>query len=808
MTNMWSGLPKLAFVIVLVANCVLWSRSRYGQVYSSSSRSVLHMKRDVLELRYTNASSRTPLAFDSEQCFPISFPVERQCTHVCESCPDTRTFLSIPYLRTYFCAEVSLRPLLFTSFLLWLIFLFSTLGISASDFFCPNLATLANLLGLDENMAGVTFLAFGNGSPDVFSTFSAMKAHSGGLALGELLGAATFVVSCVVGSLCIIKPFRVSRYRFFRDVGFFTIAVTMLLGVLWDSQIEGWEAVSLIALYIMYVTVVVVGSMWEKRRERQRMYEELVRDEFREEVLVHTPYHDEEPYRDAREWAFPVVSNASSMLQVPTYHFSRSRARSNPVLPRLGLQTDLPPRPQTRSPSPHSSHVSTLPSFSLVGALEFRRIVASLQQEAAGSSLSMFESPLSPYPGGHYHQHHHTRSRSHTPPSDNEQNPWDAALGVPLSDRSPQSFSHQLERSRSHSPQPVALPIISRTPASPIVSEAETETETDSQSHQYVSPTRRQRIARVLGHAFHVVFPTLHGIGSKPLLGKVAAVLAAPAVMALTLTLPVVVTAYEDVGREREKLRGVAGGGESRLVDFEEEGIERTLIAEDEVAEEMHELQYNKWLMAVQCTLGPLFCVAILFDGTKHEPWLLLATGVAGFAVGIIVAVFSDRGTHAGAQLTRCTMGFMVAVVWIMAIADEVVEVLQTFGFIFGLSDAIIGLTIFAVGNSLADLVANMSVAVFAPIMGFSACYGGPMLNILLGVGISGSYIIRQTAEPYPLHFSTTLIITGSGLLVLLLATLIFVPWNGYFLPRSWGVVLIVAYTGLMMANVIVEIMS
>jgi hypothetical protein len=36
----------------------------------------------------------------------------------------------------------------------------------------------------------------------------------------------------------------------------------------------------------------------------------------------------------------------------------------------------------------------------------------------------------------------------------------------------------------------------------------------------------------------------------------------------------------------------------------------------------------------------------------------------------------------------------------------------QTFGLIFGLSDAIIGLTIFAVGNSLADLVANMSVAV------------------------------------------------------------------------------------------------
>lgn len=61
----------------------------------------------------------------------------------------------------------------------------------------------------------------------------------------------------------------------------------------------------------------------------------------------------------------------------------------------------------------------------------------------------------------------------------------------------------------------------------------------------------------------------------------------------------------------------------------------------------------------------------------KHESWLLLATGVAGFAVGIMVAVFSDQGIHPTAQLARCIMGFMVAVVWIMAIADEVVEVLQ-----------------------------------------------------------------------------------------------------------------------------------
>ena len=92
--------------------------------------------------------------------------------------------------------------------------------------------------------------------------------------------------------------------------------------------------------------------------------------------------------------------------------------------------------------------------------------------------------------------------------------------------------------------------------------------------------------------------------------------------------------------------------------------------------------------------------------------------------------------------------------------------------------------------------------------MGFSACFGGPMLNILLGVGISGSYIVHHTEEPYYLHFSTTLITTGTGLLLILISTLIFVPWNGYFLPRSWGIALIAAYTVLMATNVAVEALS
>jgi solute carrier family 24 (sodium/potassium/calcium exchanger), member 6 len=90
--------------------------------------------------------------------------------------------------------------------------------------------------------------------------------------------------------------------------------------------------------------------------------------------------------------------------------------------------------------------------------------------------------------------------------------------------------------------------------------------------------------------------------------------------------------------------------------------------------------------------------------------------------------------------------------------------------------------------------------------MGFSACFGGPMLNILLGIGISGSYIIAQTEKPYKLDFSNTLITSSVGLLVLLVMTAVVVPLNGYQLTRRWGMVLIGSYTVIMAVNVWVEL--
>lgn len=241
-----------------------------------------------------------------------------------------------------------------------------------------------------------------------------------------------------------------------------------------------------------------------------------------------------------------------------------------------------------------------MPSFSLVGALEFRQVVASLQHQASSTSLNMFESPVTPYAGGHYHR----RPRSRT--ASREIDPWDAALGVPLNERSPPRIvlPTMTDEPEETGDRTRPIPSIQHTPASPTTSDA------DGESQQYAPVTRRQRVLHILTRTGHILCPSLHHFRSKSFLGKIASVFAAPAILALTLTLPVIVTPYESSNLAEEK----AQAAEGRLVDFEEEGIERALIAEEEVIEDMHEMKFNKWLMAAQCCLGPLFCVVVLFS--------------------------------------------------------------------------------------------------------------------------------------------------------------------------------------------------
>lgn len=68
-------------------------------------------------------------------------------------------------------------------------------------------------------------------------------------------------------------------------------------------------------------------------------------------------------------------------------------------------------------------------------------------------------------------------------------------------------------------------------------------------------------------------------------------------------------------------------------------------------------------------------------DGTRHLRLLVVGTAFGGFAFALLVLAFPSAGSRPIGQMARCSMGFLVSVMWIMAIADEVVNVLQVIYF-------------------------------------------------------------------------------------------------------------------------------
>lgn len=239
--------------------------------------------------------------------------------------------------------------------------------------------------------------------------------------------------------------------------------------------------------------------------------------------------------------------------------------------------------------------------------------------------------------------------------------------------------------------------------------------------------------------------------------------------------------------------------------------------------------EWNRWLVFVQVFTAPFFTTTIIWanvdDGHSQRLYLRLVLGSLIFSLILLLILLSTTTSDRAPKFRPllCFLGFLVAIAWISSIANEVVGVLKAIGVIFNISDAILGLTIFAVGNSLGDLVADITVARLGyPVMALSACFGGPMLNILLGVGLSGTYLTIRSGEhrahkhhskhvkfrPYELEISTTLMISGITLLVTLLGLLVVVPLNGWRMDRKVGFGLIALWSLSTIGNVIVEVLG
>ncbi|KAL9098600.1 MAG: hypothetical protein Q9163_005774 [Psora crenata] len=1002
----------------------------------------LYTKRTILrrdEYLLTEPSARhTTIVQRDEACRNVHTEKDK-CAFVRRNCPDEEAGL-FSYLQLYYCKLPKAKPLAFIILVIWLGLLFSTIGIAASDFFCVNLSTIATILGMSESMAGVTFLAFGNGSPDVFSTFAAMKTHSGSLAVGELVGAAGFITAVVAGSMALVRPFKVARKSFIRDVGFFTVAASFSMVFLADGNLHLWECIVMVGFYIFYVLTVVIWHWYLRKRWQRRILEDTARSHF------HLPGTDDEapePFCDNDEADSGAGRSRATTRTVSTDDFAILERGGSPAPRAIAEEIDanrdrylaeISSNMRISRPGPGERRNTINPIRpSLVGALEFRAVLSSLQKSRniqipinlrrysddptftaaqQPDNMSVLSNPEIDHtavdpgnistdilrPGLDNDRGGTIRIRAvsandalglrldpgalrksppgvpqidllgPSPPGSGTTPPLGASVadegqatgpprlripssrrdqftsGVGLSAISPaisprdcrdsadllappgggsmsydqpdgagSSHSSPITNAKSSTPK-ISIPRPSKSsqrssPLSPFPPYSDDpnfvpsrtpsirlpppSVGSESTYHQHIFQGSEETPLRWWPYYIlpaprvlvSTLFPTLYSWKDKNPWERMLGIVAAPSVFLLAITLPIFEVEKEDeddssdiVGSNpgllslehnrsssnslfpppidsptdfptdvANNIKPICKHGDHglgspsiKVTTSQLDGFARPTVVRSK-SSQCHQQspmtahtapsspkEWNRWLVATQIFTAPWFIVLVVWANTTPSslgPLLLptLYSLIASLIALLFLLLFTSPDKSPRYHHLICYFGFVVAIAWISTIANEVVGVLKALGIILDISDAILGLTVFAVGNSLGDLVADITVAKLGyPVMALSACFGGPMLNILLGIGLGGCYMTIRGAErrehkhpgrpmkykPYELEIGSTLLISGITLLVTLVGLLILVPLRSWWFDRRVGWGLVALWTASTIGNVVVEVVG
>ncbi|WFD45288.1 hypothetical protein MPSI1_003970 [Malassezia psittaci] len=727
---------------------------------------------------------------------PENLTLSDACAFVKSECAESP---SLFYLRLYYCVEAYVSPNKPTAngvvnmtglfaLLISLFFLFSVLGLVAGDFFCPNLSSLAAELGMNDSTVGVTLLAFGNGLPDVVSTFRAMQQDSATIALGELMGAAVFTVSAVCGSIMVFHRFYIHPFLFARDVGVYCIAVLLMLYFMRDGCLQLHEGITLILLYAVFLVLVFVGDLYV---DPQLGVEAADVERISEQTpLVGEPTMWTRYDVGARQRSLSPTGSHDRVNKAAAHnpHTLPSSTSETPGLQRKPLfrRTSLPvwygsesyDRDMLRSISPDANVLMD----------EYFDNNRTVQRGPLVRIRDQLSRKL-----GKLASHHHSPER-------------DTGIARSQSSSSPKRTIS--EESPLQAPQiQIVRPSVDLSAGF---------------SAEQDEPNTNMWTLRILGIA---LFPSLMCWQNRTVLQKVLSSLAAPALLLLRATVPLVSKEEYVFHKALAHLLHASSREQSPTAsvldvchELEEQpdslSDTRFLIQTDERA------QADRWLIGIQCVLTPPFILTAL--GFPQDPFVRHLVMIGSALVGIIAGYhiarhfsrFPDCNTPEQLQrysFLRSGIGFCIGLLWIVVCVDQVLALLHALGYICGWSEAILGLTLFAIGNSLGDIVTNLSIARLGhPLMALSACFASPMTNLLLGVGVSTTWIRLAHPEHGAFFFSqsTTLLLSSCALAAMLLSMLIVIPLNGLYTCRTLGLLFLATYVVVMSANIFLEMHS
>ncbi|SJM88235.1 related to protein ECM27 [Zygosaccharomyces bailii] len=351
---------------------------------------------------------------------------------------------------------------------------------------------------------------------------------------------------------------------------------------------------------------------------------------------------------------------------------------------------------------------------------------------------------------------------------------------------------------------------------------------------QQLAANNRGKLRKLRGNLFRLFLPHLLDFRKKSFIDAVLSVLTAPFVIVLRLSCP---QASENLEYDDSSGKYILSSTDVMLL-FVQSVICPLIFIITLSCIIGHELSIVYWICALVVSAGLTTLMLQFYKALLFHNRFSLLRPTEDHQENVAEGRRLVEKLGNAITIIYGSLGIINAILWISLIANSVIEMMELYQQIMHISQSILGLTIFAWGNSVSDLISNIAmcrlyrkspqsdstnvskVATKFFIISCVSCIGGVMLNSMVGIGISGIVAMLFVLEgdnnwsvelhendslDYKFIVSCIALLLQIGLLVLIFATPF--PLHEWFKERMkpLGILMCCIWGSATLLNVLLE---
>ena len=146
---------------------------------------------------------------------------------------------------------------------LWKQLLMLVVGIVAivfgSDLTVDNATIIAEALGMDDRLIGLTIVAFGTSLPELVTSVTAARKGKADIAIGNIVGSNVFNILFVVGTTALITPVAFKAGFLIDSAVALAAGLILWFGVMKEHKLKRPVGIVMLVAYALYFVYLLMG---------------------------------------------------------------------------------------------------------------------------------------------------------------------------------------------------------------------------------------------------------------------------------------------------------------------------------------------------------------------------------------------------------------------------------------------------------------------------------------------------------------------------------------------------------------------